>query len=221
MAESVRGYRGRRSPDAAGEQGHWAVEVFDPDGTFEELDPAPSLAVRNHSPTGYGWGFGGSGPAQLALALLVDAVGVERATRFYQRYKFDVVAQWPQSCEWTTSAEEIRQWVADQERRQVEEHTAAAAAASGSAGPGATFCGSCNARILWKRTVNGRSIPIDPDPHPSGNLVLDVASAEQVRTLTREELQDPVTRGLPRYLSHFATCPAADAHRRPGRFHLA
>ena len=26
-----------------------------------------SLTVRNHSPTGPAWGYGGSGPAQLAL----------------------------------------------------------------------------------------------------------------------------------------------------------
>ena len=28
-----------------------------------------SLAVRNHSPTGPAWGYDGSGPAQLALAI--------------------------------------------------------------------------------------------------------------------------------------------------------
>src|SRR5467141_965015 len=30
------------------------------------------LEARNHSPTGFAWGYGGSGPAQLALALLID-----------------------------------------------------------------------------------------------------------------------------------------------------
>jgi hypothetical protein len=30
--------------------------------------------LRN-SPTGFGWGYGGSGPAQLALALLADSLG--------------------------------------------------------------------------------------------------------------------------------------------------
>jgi hypothetical protein len=33
--------------------------------------------VVKHSPTGYTWGYGGSGPADLALSLLVDAVGDE------------------------------------------------------------------------------------------------------------------------------------------------
>ena len=33
------------------------------------------LDRRNHSPTGFEWGYNGSGPAQLALALLADATG--------------------------------------------------------------------------------------------------------------------------------------------------
>jgi hypothetical protein len=37
------------------------------------------LGLRNHSPTGFGWGYGNSGPAQLALAFLKDAVGDELA----------------------------------------------------------------------------------------------------------------------------------------------
>jgi Family of unknown function (DUF6166) len=32
----------------------------------------PRYDVRNHSPDGYEWGYCGSGPAQLALALLLD-----------------------------------------------------------------------------------------------------------------------------------------------------
>lgn len=30
------------------------------------------LNVRNHSPDGFNWGYGGSGPSQLALAILID-----------------------------------------------------------------------------------------------------------------------------------------------------
>ena len=35
-------------------------------------NPAASLAVRNHSQMGFSRGYSGSGPAQLALALLLD-----------------------------------------------------------------------------------------------------------------------------------------------------
>ncbi len=32
----------------------------------------PRLDLANHSPDGFSWGYGGSGPAQLALAILAD-----------------------------------------------------------------------------------------------------------------------------------------------------
>jgi hypothetical protein len=69
------------------------------------------LNIRNHSPTGFAWGYNGSGPAQLALALLVDALGdVDLALRHYQEFKCAVVASWPQS--WSISGEELRNLVA-------------------------------------------------------------------------------------------------------------
>lgn len=49
-------------------RGTWATREVEFAG--ERIDPAESLAVRNHSPTGFAWGYGGSGPAQLALAVL-------------------------------------------------------------------------------------------------------------------------------------------------------
>ena len=51
------------------------------------LDWRSSLAVRNHSPTGPAWGYGGSGPAQLALAILLAVTDAATAERFYQRFK--------------------------------------------------------------------------------------------------------------------------------------
>lgn len=53
--------------------------------------------VRNHSPDGFEWGYGGSGPAQLALAITLDALGgdVERARVLYQEFKWRVIARLP------------------------------------------------------------------------------------------------------------------------------
>ena len=89
------------------------VEVIDagsPDGGYP-LNPRYDL--RHHSPTGFEWGYGGSGPAQLALALLADALGDdEQARRHYQDFKFKVVASLPQGS-WELSEEDIRQRVAD------------------------------------------------------------------------------------------------------------
>lgn len=68
------------------------------------------LDVANHSPGGFGWGYAGSGAAQLSVALLCEALGdVPRAIRLYQRFKFATVARWPAHRDWTISDEEIRQ----------------------------------------------------------------------------------------------------------------
>ena len=53
----------------------------------------PRLDLRNHSPTGFSWGYLGSGCAQLALALLVDVLGDKgRALDLYQRFKERAIA---------------------------------------------------------------------------------------------------------------------------------
>jgi len=59
------------------------------------LNPLPSQLVWNHSPDGFNWGYGGSGPAQLALAILM-AAGIESeiAVKFHQNFKWDHVSQW-------------------------------------------------------------------------------------------------------------------------------
>src|SRR6266404_3004442 len=72
----------------------------------------PRLDLWNHSPSGPEWGYGGSGPAQLALALLADALGDdEKAQRHYQDFKFKVVGRLPHD-RWELTEEDIRQAVA-------------------------------------------------------------------------------------------------------------
>lgn len=76
----------------------------------ERTDLPLHLEVREHSPTGFAWGYGGSGPAQLALALLIDALGDrEMAERHYQEFKRAHVAGWRDR--WSITAEEIRFFV--------------------------------------------------------------------------------------------------------------
>lgn len=61
----------------------------------ERLDPVPSQRVFNHSPDGFSWGYGGSGPAQLALALLLHAgLSDEDAVLLHQEFKDQHVATW-------------------------------------------------------------------------------------------------------------------------------
>lgn len=50
------------------------------------------LDVRCHSPTGHEWGYAGSGPAQLALAMCVELVGPAPALRVYQAVKVRLVS---------------------------------------------------------------------------------------------------------------------------------
>jgi hypothetical protein len=84
--QSGKRYVGTRTPDVC------VVTVIDADGGEEPLDPRFDL--RNHSPDGFNWGYGGSGPAQLALALLADALDDdERAQVIYQDFKFKVVSR--------------------------------------------------------------------------------------------------------------------------------
>lgn len=64
------------------------------------------LDLRRHSPTGFSWGYGGSGPAQLALALLAHVTDDDaRALASYQGFKFGVIGYL--KGDWELSAGEI------------------------------------------------------------------------------------------------------------------
>ena len=94
-------YRGYRNPGAED------VRVLVDEHV---LDPAPSQQLHNHSPAGFNWGYSGSGPAQLALAILFDATGeAELALTHYQDFKRQFVAQWEGT--WQITEEEIRHWL--------------------------------------------------------------------------------------------------------------
>lgn len=51
------------------------------------------LKLAEVSPTGFEFGYGGSGPAQLALAILADCCGDELALVFHQAFKWAVIAR--------------------------------------------------------------------------------------------------------------------------------
>ena len=76
-----------------------------------DLDPRTELF--RHSGT-FDWGYGGSGPAQLALAIIRDRIqSGERAVRIHQRFKFDVIAKLDREI-WTLTAEQVDDWVKGQ-----------------------------------------------------------------------------------------------------------
>jgi len=93
-------YHGTRT-----EQG--VTVVVEENGERRELDPR--LDLRNHSPTLFEWGYGGSGPAQLALALAADVLrDDEKAQDLYQRLKFRMIGRLPNEW-WILPEDHVRQ----------------------------------------------------------------------------------------------------------------
>lgn len=72
-------------------------------------------------------------------------------------------------------------------------------------------CRSCGAPIEWALTTAGKRMPLDLEPAPQGNLVLDddgvvwAVAAAPVALLAKKP---------PLRQSHFATCPNANHHRK-------
>ena len=96
----MKSYRGLMSNRGAGPQ---VILVF------EEGRSYPLKHIERHSPDGFNWGFGGSGPADSALSILTDCLGKEQANHLYQPFKWEFVAGWKEK--WSISEEEIRDWV--------------------------------------------------------------------------------------------------------------
>jgi Family of unknown function (DUF6166) len=97
-------YRGRYDPRSK-------VLFVSCDGDY--FGHEPSLKVANHSPTGFSWGYGGSGPAQLALALLLEVCDDDLALELHQAFKWDVVARFAPDG-WQLTTRQIRCWVMHQ-----------------------------------------------------------------------------------------------------------
>lgn len=77
-------------------KGEWSTKRVWLDG--KELSPEKSQAVCNHSPDGFNWGYGGSGPAQLALAILLEVYqDPQLALPRYQKFKWEFIAGLPET----------------------------------------------------------------------------------------------------------------------------
>lgn len=86
-------------------------------GRSKWLTPDDSLKLRNHSPDGFEFGYSGSGPAQLALAMLLDYVRADGmddsvALDHYQVFKEKFIATaGDHGC--TITGEQIAQFLKD------------------------------------------------------------------------------------------------------------
>lgn len=102
-------YVGERTPDGC------QVAVLDTEKPDHARLLNPRYDLRNHSPDGFSFGFNGSGPAQLSLALLADALGDDdRAQDMYQMFKFKVIGRLTGE-KFEMTADEIKQKVAELE----------------------------------------------------------------------------------------------------------
>lgn len=72
--------------------------------------------LKNHSPDGFEWGYNGSGPSQLALAILAHYLkDDQKALRLYQDFKWDFVAMFDYAG-WRLTSQEIDDWLEDREK---------------------------------------------------------------------------------------------------------
>lgn len=72
-------------------------------------------------------------------------------------------------------------------------------------------CSSCSARIVWTVTAKGKRMPVDAEPREDGTFVLRGQGDDHPPLA----LHKRESRGRePLYVSHFATCPNADEHRK-------
>jgi len=90
------------------------------DSTDDIPDVIPALKhIEYHSLDGFEWGYGGSGPADLALSLLVavfiadaykEKEAFEKSWLYHHAFKFEVIAGLDDK-EWMITANQIRAWV--------------------------------------------------------------------------------------------------------------
>lgn len=102
-------------------------------------------AEVKHSPTGFAWGYSGSGPAQLAYALLRHALEDRAAaSRWYQQFKERVIAPLSPGASWKLKRSYIVALVAS----YVSEANASERSASPEAGGPLSFYTSDDTEIL-------------------------------------------------------------------------
>lgn len=87
--------------------------LYPEQGTISDVtvtvDSKPLKHHIYHSPTGFNWGYSGSGPADLARSILWDYLEKEPPKVLYQSFKDTFVATWKD--EWQITSQEIQGWI--------------------------------------------------------------------------------------------------------------
>jgi len=75
-----------------------------------------------------------------------------------------------------------------------------------------SVCRGCGARVVWGKTPEGKTIPLDPKPpiYVVENVVQDPADATNLKVTVSRANGTEIVPGVRRFMvSHFATCPEA------------
>lgn len=108
-------YKGNRA-DGRDIHGGFIVKVVDSNSEKEViLSATAGQQLVNHSPNGFNWGYGGSGPAQLALGLLLDTTADDNLSlRYYQDFKWEIVSKLQDT--WELTEVSIFEWLEQQDK---------------------------------------------------------------------------------------------------------
>jgi hypothetical protein len=94
----------------------WGAAVLVRDGEDDPRALPSRRDLHDHSPTGFEWGYEGSGPAQLALAILADCTKDDAyALEKHQDFKRWVVARMPKEG-WVISAADVMRALTEMQR---------------------------------------------------------------------------------------------------------
>lgn len=80
-----------------------------------------------------------------------------------------------------------------------------------------SLCKSCKATVIWVTTEDGKAMPVDAAPVRNGNIRLEGSAARPTAVYVQPLLETPEHEAMPHYVSHFATCPDAQVHRKARR----
>ena len=98
-------YRGKRIGEGKLDTGSDVVVTVSED---KEIDKNLEHHVY-HSPTGFNWGYLGSGPSDLACSILWDFLGKEPGRELYMSFKGRFVAE--MGDEWEVDSDDIKEWI--------------------------------------------------------------------------------------------------------------
>lgn len=75
-------------------------------------------------------------------------------------------------------------------------------------------CRACDAPMTWATTSSGKSMPLNAEPDPAGNVEVRVGELGLAVLEVHPPGQPPLASVGVMYMPHWATCPNADEFRK-------